>query len=385
MERIYLTTAGISFRQICMVDKRTVMDGFSSVLWISPVDSIIAIIVHYTVCCIQKTKDVDGNNCTCLVERTVLHSCILRIAKMNSLSAIISVLAIAAVITPTQEPVTTQHDISGYLPVPGSVEGWRPVGSPRVFEGEDLYDFIDGGAVIYYEYGFRQTITQEYENDDGQSIHLEIYEMTSSSSAYGIYTFNRGVEGNRVDIGDEGTIADYYLYFWKGNFLVTLIASDFNKGASEGLLPIAIEVDKRMTKTGYRPSLCNMLMIEGQTPLHIIYLKGTLALRNVYYFAADDIFGLKEGVVGDFGDFRLFVFKYNDAKESNRWYVTARDAMRKEQRFVNFTDYDDEFSVVDEQGLVMQMKPYRSYSFVYLGTPDVDPRAMFYKIESNLR
>jgi hypothetical protein len=119
--------------------------------------------------------------------------------------------------------------------------------------------------------------------------------------------------------------------------------------------------------------------------VRIYYLEGMLALSNIYYFGADDIFGLKQGVAGDFGDFKLFVLKYGDEKESSRWYKTARDEMKKGKRFENFMDYDFECSMTDANGLVVQMRGYLNYIFVYLGTPDKDPRAMFYKIENNLR
>lgn len=304
---------------------------------------------------------------------------------MNHVFVMISFLGITAVIDPSQEPAMIQHDISVYLPTSGVVEGWKPVGSPQAFVGDGLYDLIDGGAVIYYEYGFKQAITQEYANSEGESVYLQIYEMVDAASAYGIYTFRTGEEGKDIDLGNEGIVAAYYLHFWKDNFLVTLTASDFEEGAANSLLAIAAAVDKAIVETGQRPSLCNLLIIEGQAPARIYYLEGMLALSNVYYFGTDDIFGLKQGVAGDFDDFKLFVLKYGDEKESSRWYKTARDEMKKRQRFENFADHDNECSMTDEHGLVVQMRAYRNYIFAYLGTPDKDPRKIFYKIENNLR
>jgi hypothetical protein len=304
---------------------------------------------------------------------------------MNPVSFVISFLVVTAIVTPSQEPAMTQHDILVYLPVSGSVEGWNRVGSPRVFKGEGLYDLIDGGAVIYYEYGFKQTVTQEYENIGGQSVDLQIYEMADPASAYGVYTFLKGTEGDEVDIGSEGIVADYYVYYWKSNFLVTLIASNSDENTVEGMLSIAKAVNNEIVGAGQRPSLCNLLALEGQEPSHIYYLEGVLALSNIYQFAADDIFALREGVVGNFGDFKLFIFKYSDAKESSRQYATARNALKNEQRFVSFKTHDNECSMFDEQGLVIHVKSHRSFIFVYLGNPDIDPRAVFYKIENNLR
>lgn len=304
---------------------------------------------------------------------------------MNHVFVMISFLGMTAVITPDQEPAMIQHDISVYLPTSGVVEGWKPVGSPQAFVGDGLYDLINGGAVIYYEYGFKQTVTQEYESIDSRSIDLQMYEMTDPASAYGIYTFLRGMEGNEVDVGNEGMIAGHYMYFWKGNFLVALTASDSQEDSANSLLAIAAAVDKAIVETGQRPSLCNLLMMEGQAPARIYYLEGILALSNVYYFGADDIFGLKQGVVGDYDDFKIFVFRYDNEKESSYWYETAQDKMKKAGRFRNIEDHNGECSMMDEQGSIIQLKAHRNYVFVYLGTPGAEPQSIFFKIESNLR
>ena len=209
--------------------------------------------------------------------------------------------------------------------------------------------------------------------------------MTDPASAYGMYTFLRGAEGHEIDIGSEGIIAEYYAYFWKGNFVVTLTASNADENTTKGMLSIATAVDNEMVAAGQHPSLCNLLAIEGHRPSCIYYLEGTLALSNIYQFSANDIFGLQEGVVGDFGDFKLFIFRYNDATESSHQHTTARNAMKNEQRFANFKAYDNEYSMVDEQGFVIHLKNHRNFIFVYLGNPDKDPRALFYKVENNLR
>ena len=51
-----------------------------------------------------------------------------------------------------------------YLPADNAAAGWAKDGAPQEFEGEDLYTYIDGGAEIYQEYGFRRVIVQDYED-----------------------------------------------------------------------------------------------------------------------------------------------------------------------------------------------------------------------------
>jgi hypothetical protein len=304
---------------------------------------------------------------------------------MNAMLHMILFLGVSAVINPSPEQAVVKHDISVYLPVAGEVAGWNPVNTSRMFAGEELYALIDGGASLFYEYGFEQVVTQTYENADSQSVDLEIYEMTDPSAAYGIYTISAGALGDDVDIGNEGMVAEYYMYFWKGDFFVTLTASDAGESAAQGILAIASWVDEKILSRGSRPSLCNLMMIEGETPSRLYYLRGVLALSSVYNFAFEDIFGLQEGVVGNFEKYKCFIFKYGDMKEGRHWFRSARDALKQDERYGDFQTNDDECSMTDEIGVVVHLKTLHNYILVYVGTPDTDPRSIFYKIENNLR
>jgi hypothetical protein len=55
------------------------------------------------------------------------------------------------------------------------------------YNGKALYGYIDGGAELYYEYGFRRATVQEVVQDSLR-IHLEIFEMDSPEGAAGIFS-----------------------------------------------------------------------------------------------------------------------------------------------------------------------------------------------------
>ena len=298
--------------------------------------------------------------------------------------AIVFFLVTVLVVGPGPEQTDAPLSMTRYLPGENELELWRPKGGSQIFVGENLYELIDGGAEIYYEYGFKQVIVQNYQNPDAKSINLAIYEMDNSSSAYGIYTF-QSAEGEEVEVGSEGIRSDYYLQFWKDKFFVTLIASDTEESTSRGLHTIAREVDHRIATHNQRPSLCNLVAIESLTPSRIVYMKGPLALSNIYDFSSDDIFGLREGVVGNYGEFSVFVFKYHSAKESRDRFTNALAKMSANPRFDNFAGHNDEYHMIDKRAAIIQMKVHRNYIFVYTGTDETDPQAIFYQIENNLR
>ena len=51
-------------------------------------------------------------------------------------------------------PVVSQDSIIALLPDPFILPGLQASGEPEVYEGDALFDLINGGADVYFEYGF---------------------------------------------------------------------------------------------------------------------------------------------------------------------------------------------------------------------------------------
>ena len=64
---------------------------------------------------------------------------------------------------------------------------------------------------------------------------LEIYKMENPISAFGIYSFKTSSDGEKADIGNDALFEDYYLNFWKGEFLITLVGFDTEKETIDDL------------------------------------------------------------------------------------------------------------------------------------------------------
>ena len=189
-----------------------------------------------------------------------------------------------------------------YLPADGAAAGWVRDGGPQEFEGEDLYTYIDGGAEIYQEYGFRRVIVQDYENARGHSVSLEIFEMDSPEAAYGIYTFKRSGKGKSVPLGAGGDLEDYYLNFWEGRYLATLTGFDESPGTLAGLQALAAAVDARIADPAGPPVLAAELAPAGLRPGSVKYVKGLLGLNNLYPFSTARGLAFRSAVKGDYED-----------------------------------------------------------------------------------
>jgi hypothetical protein len=269
-------------------------------------------------------------------------------------------------------------DMPSYLPQPGELHGWEPSDKPQHMIGEDLFLLINGGAEIYHEYGFKQVVAQGFKNKSGKAFNLEIYEMQDPAAAYGMYTFKTGDSGKTLDVGDEGLVEDYYLNLRKGRFLVTVIGFDSEQETMAGIKAAARVTAAKLKIKGIgekpgTPDLVRTLHMLPQEyknqlkPNGITYLRGNLALFNHYQFDSANIFGLKEGVIGDYDDFKLFIFKYVGEEEGVKWFENARKSLRNNSRFKDFKRLQETFSMTDEKGKAIYIERYKHYIFIVIG------------------
>ncbi len=242
-------------------------------------------------------------------------------------------------------------DLTKLLPGAGDLQGWTPRGKPQVFKGEDLFLYIDGGAEIVHEYGFRQVCTQDYANAAGKSVTLDIYEMATPEDAFGMYSFKTGAGGKAVAIGQDGRLEDYYLNFWKGRDLVTVVGPDASADSLDGIERVGRAAEAKIGPDGERPSFLAVLPKSWSAAGRLIYLKGMLAVRNIYPFFARDLFLFKEGIASDQGPLKVFVLRYGDKDECAKRFVALRDAFRTAPAYRNFRELPGGiFEIADAKG-----------------------------------
>jgi hypothetical protein len=133
------------------------------------------------------------------------------------------------------------------IPLESDLKGWKLDGEPQTAEGIRLFELINGGAEEYVKEGFSRAVMATYRNKEGKRINLEIYEMLSPESAQRIYRKKTGDKGQKVSVGEESAMEDYYLNFRKGVYQVTLSGYDTQRETLEWLLRIARLVAERIS------------------------------------------------------------------------------------------------------------------------------------------
>jgi len=254
------------------------------------------------------------------------------------------------------------------LPDRSELIGWVEDGDHQFFEGDDLFVYIDGGAEIYFEYGFGRVIVQDYKNAAGSRLSLEIFEMNSPESAYGMFTFKSSLRGEAVDLGDDCQLADYYLNLRKGRYLVTVTGLDQESTPRDGLVSLAGIVESKIGEQAKRPSLVSLLPEEDLEPQSLKFFKGPLALYNSYPFFKKDVFAFQAGIKADYTNgCALFLFEYAARQTAGSRFSEARQKFSAEPKYGNIQWDGKMLRAHDEKGMTILARLLGRYIVLVLG------------------
>jgi hypothetical protein len=281
-------------------------------------------------------------------------------------AAVVLVLALNAGLSLAARPA---GPLRSFLPSGNDVPGCAMDGQPQEYEGEDLFTYIDGGAEIYQEYGFRRVIVQDYESAAGKSISLEIFEMETSEAAYGMFSFKRSGSGKAMALGDEAELESYYLNLWKGRYLVTLTGFDDSRGTVYGILALGAVVGAKLPDGGSRPGIVSGLPAAGLVPGSVKYLKGLLGLNNLYPFFTARGLSFTEAARGLFEDgTTLILLDYGTDEGREAAWAELRGFLESSDRFARqTTERDNAVLFVDGKGRFVAFGGSRSRLAIGVG------------------
>jgi hypothetical protein len=109
-----------------------------------------------------------------------------------------------------QDELTRDKDLlRALLPKDAESPGWQAVSSPQFFEPQNLWEYINGQAEMYIDYGFQLVVTLEYKSMDGaRSMVIEIFQMKNPNHAFGIYAAERSTDDHLINMGAQGYLGE---------------------------------------------------------------------------------------------------------------------------------------------------------------------------------
>lgn len=172
-----------------------------------------------------------------------------------------------------------------YESISKEVMGWEAKRKDKVYNRKTLFEYIDGGAELYLTYQFKQVFVRRFEKPDFPDLILEIFDMTSSNDAFGIFSCER--EDEDVGIGQQSEYGGGLLRFWQDRFFVSILATDDEQSIKSAIFQLGQQVATLISSTGSRPALLKLLP-EKELIAHKIRFFHTHPILNRQYFLANE-------------------------------------------------------------------------------------------------
>lgn len=276
------------------------------------------------------------------------------------------------------------NNILELLPKDVEWDEWTIKDSAEIHTPENLYLFVNDAANLYLEYGFEQVVNIKYENQLAVKMHIEIYEMSDPGAAYGIFTINSSGKGIAEDFGMAGILYDYYLHFAKDNYYVRVTTSKKEESTIKAIHNFATIIEKNIPSKGEKPKLLNGFNLKDKELKKVKYIRGLIALQNVYNFGHGSVAGFTEGIIANSDGKMFFVFAYKDDREAREWFASCKGKMHMNVKFTDYTSVENGVTVKDKSGNYLSFIPYGKYYMVIKGMNWEEAKPVFVEMMGNL-
>ena len=245
------------------------------------------------------------------------------------------------------------------------------IDKPEIYEGDYLFDLINGGAELYYEYGFEKVLSVHYADPSNSNIQVEIYEMIDIASAYGIFSISQQTAEWFDQPGNLSAVSEDYISFWQNKYYVTLSWSSRQHEDQPMLYVLANEISQKMNKNGHYPDVVQLFQPDFAGK-KAVYLKGNIALSNFYYLDYKDIFNIKDAVAGTQEEYHWIFINYTDQEKAQQTITEAKPAIEDNKRFSDLTMSFQGFTLKDNKGNTILVRQIENFIVILVSlNPDI--------------
>jgi peptidoglycan/xylan/chitin deacetylase (PgdA/CDA1 family) len=177
----------------------------------------------------------------------------------------------------------TAEDRPAVMQAVDGIPGWERTGPPERFNKEALYGYIDGGAEIVLEFGFRDLAVFKFKPaqapEGAKEVILEIYRMASGEAAFGLYSSKlEGDEKGWPGIEPDNSVGQGQANLVKAEYLVNILAPECT---DREIGEFAAALEPKIPGGGTsKPAGMHWLPREGMVAGSGRYIKGPLAAQN---------------------------------------------------------------------------------------------------------
>jgi len=147
------------------------------------------------------------------------------------------------------------------LPDCSLAPGWEQKGPGRMYEGDNLFEYMDGNSEGYFIYGFVKMNGVTCVKG-GETIHIDVSEMADPESAYGMFSANRDPGAKPEAIGMGGQIVPRKAIVAKDKYYLE-IAAEADKDNTAMLRELAKALADRVSGETKPPATIGWFPKEG--------------------------------------------------------------------------------------------------------------------------
>lgn len=197
--------------------------------------------------------------------------------------------------------------------VPGEIENLQ-LSRTQTYQPDNLYEYINGQAPHYIDFGFRQLLVAEYASSPTEmpSLIVDLYDMSRRRNAYGLFTGSVPPEEEATALGNGGYASENLAVFWKGPYYVR-VTSPTGSDRSERVREAAESIAEMIQDDSSELAEFSAFPEEGLIPETIAFSKSS-AFGLPYLEEA--FIATYEGGSEEQGSYRLFFTQRSSPEEA---------------------------------------------------------------------
>ena len=209
--------------------------------------------------------------------------------------------------------------------LPDTIEGWKVAAEDQIYNCENLYDYLDGGAELYLSYGFKKVISRNYSTSGQPNIVVDLFDMGTSQNAFGIFSHSRETLDKTFGQGSQYT--EGLLLFWKDRYYISILSTSETIESKRAIFNLARKIEVAVAKEGPLPEILTLLPQQSLVRESIRYFHHYIWLNSHYFVADRNILHITEktdALLAKYGErkkrYILLLVKYQKDKDAKLAY-----------------------------------------------------------------
>lgn len=207
------------------------------------------------------------------------------------------------------------------LPTDGAIPGWSRSESERRYAPGNLFDYINGGAEIFNEFGFQALLVQTY-SKEALEITVELYRMDGAPAALAMFIQQGGQNQGRPEDPQHIARSPYQWTLQKGPWYIQLNAPASARGLDDHMAAFAEGILAQIKPEPVQ--VFSALPIEERIAGSEFLVRGPYGMQPVFTFGEGDLLqleGIRFAIGAEYRDSKAhkttqMIIPYQDADQA---------------------------------------------------------------------